>query len=686
VLEGVVELVHSTGGEIRDLAWSPDSRFLAWAQPTNEFASLLFLADTDQAEPEPTAVTSGAFLETSPAFTADGKYLAFVSARTFETAYDDLVFDLSFINAQRPHLVPLARTTADPFGPEPDGWSAGDPDQKKDDEKKADDSAPAEGEHTPSPASAAGAADAKKPPSTEVDLEAIEARTVPFPVPSGHMTHLRAVKTGLVWLRHPQDGVLGSTRAGVEGDAPGPVLEHWNLQDRKVQTLVEGVSQLWVSGNGEQLVVRQGEDLVQIPSDHKVEPDDPARITIDLKRLVLRVDPVLERRGMLWDNYRIMAQQYWRPDMDGQDWHAMTSWYDETVERLVTTDDFNDMMWEVVGELGTSHAYVMPPASPAESESAPGKLGANTRREGDRILLDRILAGDSSDPGARSPLLAPGVDAQVGDAIVAIGGRRVYAADGVEPLLIGTANTPTELVLERGGDQRRVVVTPLVDDAQLRYQDWVASRRAFVAEHGQGRLGYLHIPDMVSDGWAQMHRDLREASAREGLVVDVRYNSGGHTSQLVTDRLARKVVSWGYARGEEPNTYPEFAPRGPVVFVTNQEAGSDGDIVNAVAKAMDIGPVIGTRTWGGVIGIDGRFDLVDGTGVTEPKYASWFQGVDWTIENYGVDPDIEVPFPPNLWIAGADPQLARGVEEALARLERKPAAVAPPLPPKRFGN
>ena len=200
------------------------------------------------------------------------------------------------------------------------------------------------------------------------------------------------------------------------------------------------------------------------------------------------------------------------------------------------------------------------------------------------------------------------------------------------------------------------------------------------------RLGYLHIPDMVSSGWAQMHRDLREATTKEGLVVDVRYNSGGHTSQLVTDRIARRVLSWDYPRHERPGTYPAFAPRGAVVLVTNQEAGSDGDIVNAVSRALEVGPIIGTRTWGGVIGIDGRYDLVDGTGVTQPKYASWFEGEDWAIENYGVEPDIEVPLPPNAWVAGQDPQLERGVTEALALLAQKPAAVAPPLPAPRFGH
>ncbi|MDN6328039.1 MAG: PDZ domain-containing protein, partial [Brachybacterium sp.] len=532
--------------------------------------------------------------------------------------------------------------------------------------------------------SAAGADEAHRPPVTRIDLDSVESRLVPFPVVSGYYSHLTAVSGGFVWLRHPQQGVLGSARAGVKGDAPTPTLEHWSLADRKLTVLAEGVTDLSASGDGQSLVIRQGEQWVQVPATRKAEDDDPARVVIDTSRMRLTVDPVAERRGMLWDNYRIMAQQYWRADMDGMDWHAMTSWYDPVIERLVTEDDFQDMMWEVQGELGTSHAYVQGSVYHADPPMLPAHLGADLEHREGRWVITRILPGDSSDPDARSPLLAPGVGAQVGDAVIRVDGRPVHR-EGVEAALVGAANTPTELVLLREGAEHRVAVTPLADDSALRYQAWVAARRELVEELSGGRLGYLHIPDMVSSGWAQMHRDLREASTKEGLVVDVRYNSGGHTSQLVTDRIARRVLSWGYPRHERPGTYPAFAPRGAVVLVTNQEAGSDGDIVNAVSRALEIGPIIGTRTWGGVVGIDGRYDLVDGTGVTQPKYASWFEGENWAIENYGVEPDIEVPLPPSAWVAGEDPQLARGVTEALTLLEKEPAAVAPPLPAPRFG-
>lgn len=702
-LDHVREVGRSAGGEVRDLAWSPDGRWLVWAEPNSWQLSRLMVSDTTDHEPTGRALTSGKYQDSAPAFSADGKHLALLSLRTFETVYDDMVFDLGFVNAERPFLLPLERTTADPFGPHPDGWGADAPakDTGGADSASADGAdgsaaqastatgfagtAAASGEQPATSHSAAGADEAHRPPTTRIDTEAIESRLVPFPVVSGYYSHLTAVADGFVWLRHPQQGVLGTARAGVKGEAPTPTLEHWHLADRKLTVLAEGVTDLTASGDGQSLVIRQGEQWVQVPANRKAEDEDPARIVIDTARMRLNVDPVKERRGMLWDNYRIMAQQYWRADMDGMDWHAMTSWYDPVIERLVTEDDFQDMMWEVQGELGTSHAYVQGPVYQADPPMLPAHLGADAEYRDGKWVLTRILPGDSSDPDARSPLLAPGVGAQVGDAVIRVDGRPVYR-EGIEAALVGGADKPTELVLLRDGAERRVAVTPLADDSALRYQDWVATRRARVEELSEGRLGYLHIPDMVSSGWAQMHRDLREASTKEGLVVDVRYNSGGHTSQLVTDRIARRVLSWDYPRHERPGTYPAFAPRGAVVLVTNQEAGSDGDIVNAVSRALKIGPIIGTRTWGGVIGIDGRYDLVDGTGVTQPKYASWFEGEDWAIENYGVEPDIEVPLPPNAWVAGEDPQLARGVAEALALLEKEPAAVAPPLPAPRFGS
>jgi tricorn protease len=240
---------------------------------------------------------------------------------------------------------------------------------------------------------------------------------------------------------------------------------------------------------------------------------------------------------------------------------------------------------------------------------------------------------------------------------------------------------------------RRVVVVPLFNDRRLRYQDWVAGRRRFVREKSGGRIGYLHVPDMMGEGWAHLHRDLRTEMGRDALIIDVRGNRGGHTSQLIVEKLARRIIGWDYARYMRPESYPEDAPRGPVVALADEFAGSDGDIVTAAIKVMGLGPVIGARTWGGVIGINGWQGLVDGTHVTVPRYAFWFSQLGWNVENHGVDPDLEVLITPDEWAAGRDPQLETAVDHALTALaERPPAPVPdppggpgkrrPPLPPR----
>jgi tricorn protease len=242
-------------------------------------------------------------------------------------------------------------------------------------------------------------------------------------------------------------------------------------------------------------------------------------------------------------------------------------------------------------------------------------------------------------------------------------------------------------------DTRRVVVVPLHSDRRLRYQDWVAGRRRRVRELSEGRLGYLHIPDMMGEGWAHFHRDLRTEMSRDGLIFDVRGNNGGHISQLVVEKLARRVIAWGMGRWLRPETYPQEARRGPLVTVADEFAGSDGDIVTAAIRLLGLGPVVGTRTWGGVIGIEGRQGLVDGTAVTVPRYAFWFDEYGWGVENHGVDPDVEVLTTPNDAAAGRDPQLETAIQLALDALDKQWAPAPPevatgpvksrrPLPPR----
>jgi tricorn protease len=281
-----------------------------------------------------------------------------------------------------------------------------------------------------------------------------------------------------------------------------------------------------------------------------------------------------------------------------------------------------------------------------------------------------------------------------GDTLVAIDGRPV-GADGPGPLLAGTAGKPVEVTIEpaAGGERRSVAIVPLASDRRLRSLDWVSRKRAEVRELSGGRAGYLHVPDMVSQGWADFHRDLRTEMLHDALVVDVRANAGGHTSQLVVEKLARRVIGWDVPSGLHPSTYPEDAPRGPVVAIADECAGSDGDIVTAAIRLLGLGPVVGARTWGGVIGYDDDHELIDGTLMTVPRLAIWFEELGWGVENYGVDPDVEVIPTPDDWAAGRDPQLETAVRLALDALRDRPAVRPPdtssrpsrrrpPLPPR----
>ncbi len=675
----VSELAASDDGPVDGLSWSPDSAWLAWSQPGPQPLRRIRMARL--ADGLVLDVTDGRFADTDPVFTADGLYLAFLSRRSFDPVYDAQSFDLSFPYGSRPYLVPLAAATPSPFGPLPGGRPV-----SAEDSKDADDD---------------GGPD--DPQAVTVDPEGLAERVVAVPVEEARYFGLRAVKGGLAWRRTPVAGVLGEGGAALDDDRPRAALERFDLGKREVTELVSELDWFAVSGDGTRLVVKDGDDLRVLPTSRKGGANGDDAVTVDLSRARFQADPAALWRHAYAEAGRFMHRDFWVPDMSGVDWDGVLDAYRPLLDRLRGADDFADLLWEVLGELGTSHSYVNPaagpvPGAPGTPKTVPvGQLGADISRDGSgRWLVDRVLPGESSDPRARSPLTAPGVAVLAGDELVAVDGQPVDPVRGPWPLLAGTAGKPVELTVRPGqseGAQRRVVVVPLTGERRLRYQDWVAGRRRAVRELSQGRLGYLHIPDMVGEGWAHFHRDLRTEMARDGLIFDVRGNSGGHTSQLVVEKVARQVIAWDMGRGFRPGTYPEAARRGPMVTIADEYAGSDGDIVTAAVRILGLGPVVGARTWGGVIGIDGYHQLVDGTGITAPRYAFSFTEYGWGVENYGVDPDVEVLNTPDDWVAGRDVQLETAVQLALEALDKQPPLLPPdistgpvkarpPLPPR----
>jgi tricorn protease len=682
--------IDSTVGDMSGLAFSPDSRWLAWSSsgpgrwedPGPRPLRHIRVADLDRGRVS--AVTSLRFTDTNPVFTLDGKHLAFLSVRSLDPMYDSFSFDLSFPAACRPHLVTLAASTPSPFDP----VVGGQPLEPSEPEQAAQEAVAEVVGEADDGAAKRSRTGPTEPPRTTIDTDGMEHRVVAVPVEAGRYSSLAATRHGLVWLREPLRGELGDNRATVDSEPEQARVEHFDLRTSKLTTVVDKADRIDVSGDGSQVLVVDHGKLSVRPSD-KPAPvgaggaDDSEQIVrVDLDRVRVEVDPPDEWAQMLDESWRLMRDHFWRADMGGVDWDAARDTYAPLLDRLGSRDDLIDVIWEMQGELGSSHAYVIPPRPGPDAARRQGLLGADLVYRGGEWRIDRVVPGDASDRKARSPLLAPGVGAGSGDVIVAVDGRLTSRTVSPQSLLVGTAGKPVELTLRpRGrGEERRVVVVPVADEVPLRYLDWVVDRRAYVHEQTEGRVGYLHVPDMMSAGWAALHRDLRTEMPRDALIVDVRSNAGGHTSQLVLEKLARRIIGWDLVRGYGPDSYPADARRGPMVAIADMYAGSDGDIITAAIQSLELGPVVGTRTWGGVIGIDGRYRLVDGTMVTQPRYSFWFEKFGWGIENYGVDPDIEVPVAPHDRMAGNDVQLDRALAEVARLLRRTPAAMPPPIP------
>ncbi|GHE98867.1 putative tricorn protease [Streptomyces werraensis] len=651
--EEVTELIHSGNGPVRDLAFSPDGAWLAWSHPVigRSLRQIKLARIKDRLVLD---VTGGRFEDENPVFTRDGRYLAFLSWRGFDPVYDVHTGDLSFPLGCRPYLVPLSSATPSPFALNPEGRPAAGGLDPLDEE-------------------------GEEGGTVTVEAEGLESRVTPFPVAASKYSGLCPVAgCGLVWLRWPISGALGETFANPDDTTGRPTLEHFDVPKAKKSELVTHLDFFAVSGDGTRLVVVDEGELRAVPATERGDGD--STVWIDLRRIKHEADPAAEWRQAYAEAGRLIRAYFWEPDMCGIDWDGVLEQYRPLVERVASPDEFADLLREVLGELGTSHAYVTAARrneGPPHYQRRQGLLGANLVHRDAGWTVRRILPGESSDSRARSPLAGPGI--REGAVLTHVDGRPVDPVTGPYPLLAAAGGTTVELTFspEGEGPPRRVAVVPLVDETPLRYQDWVAKRRAVVRELSGGRCGYLHIPDMGGSGWAQFNRDVRMEMSRPALIVDVRGNAGGHISELVVEKLTRTIIGWDLTRDAQPVSYASNAPRGPVVALADEATSSDGDMITAAFKLLKLGPVVGQRTWGGVVGMTGRHRLGDGTVITVPMNAAWFDAYGWSVENRGVDPDLEALRTPLDWAEGRHAVLDDAVRLALDLLEAEPPASPP---------
>ncbi|MBV7331330.1 PDZ domain-containing protein [Chloroflexi bacterium TSY] len=601
-------------------------------------------------------------------------------------------------------------------------------------------------------------------PVLRIDLENIEQRVLAFPVPDARYAQIEGISGKVYFTSYPIQGVLDEGDSWDDDDA-SRVLRVYDFKEYKSEVVADDVWEFGISRNRKKMLYSRGRQLRVINAGDKPPSDSghPRKTGwIELNRIKISVDPPKEWQQMLREAWRLQRDHFWTEDMSQIDWVAIYQRYEPLVDRISTRSEFSDIVWEMQGELGTSHAYERGGDYRHSPYYLQGLLGTSFTWDADAggYVVGEFIVGDSWDQSATSPLAAPGVDVRPGDVLVAINGQMLDAQTGPASLLVNQAgnevllsfltrpedtaattedvsnndgSTPKSDPLEdsgkefeqatkeqtskgniadnesvknskttqteKGGQQnhqhsryRNVTVKTLYSEQRALYRAWVEQNRQRVHEATDEKVGYVHVPDMGPRGYAEFHRGFLAETDREGLIVDVRYNGGGSVSQLILEKLARRRIGFDLARWGGVIPYPEDSVAGPMVALTNELAGSDGDVFCHAFKLMKLGPLIGKRTWGGVIGITYNQMLVDGTITTQPEYSFWVKDVGWALENYGTDPDIEVDIAPQDYTAGRDPQLDRAIKEVLRLLaetailkpdlENRPQRPLPKLPPR----
>lgn len=678
-------LDRSDFNQIHGFCWSPDGQWVAYScAETQQTLSIKLCRISDGST---YCVTSPRFRDTDPAFDPGGKFLYFLSVREFNPVYDKIYLDLSFPKAIRPFLISLQRDTPSPFTPESKPLSG----IKSDKSEQKTESTQTESAQTEPAQTDANVEDndAQKPekPSVEplkIDFEGIEQRIVGFPVAEGIYRQIWGAEGKVLFTTFPVQGSL-DWQDGRKVDTTKPSLEMYDFEAQKQERIAADVNSFRIAKDNKTLIYRSGNRLrvcgITSQDRDRGKENELGRKSgwLDLNRLRVSINPVQEWQQMFREVWRLQQEQFWTADMSGVDWERVYHRYRPLLERIAVRSEFSDLIWEMQGELGTSHAYEGGGDYRDEPDYRMGFLGADFRydAEADAYRVKHIVQGDTWTE-QNSPLKQLGTNVQEGDLLLAIGGQRVNRFCSPQELLVNQAKCDVALTFAgaNSGETRTVTVKTLRSEASLRYREWVERNYHQVQEATQGRVGYVHIPDMGASGYAEFHRYYFAEVHKEGLIVDVRFNRGGHISQLILEKLARQRIGYDITRWGKPEPYPSDSIAGPIVAIADEYAASDGDIFSHSFKLMKLGTLIGKRTWGGVIGIAPRQLLVDQGMVTQPEFSFWFVDVGWKVENYGTDPDIEVEMTPQDWAQGRDSQLETAIQVILKQLEQAP--VTPP--------
>jgi tricorn protease len=671
--------------DLFDYSWSPDSRWLAYTKRLENHLHAVFVYSLETAQP--TQLTDGMSDATLPVFDKNGKQLYFAASTDSGPTATDLDMTSDGVRVTRSlYAAVLKKDLPSPLAPEsdeekgdkaeatgddkpakPGGDDAAKPDDKGD--KPAETGAlneAADGDREP----AEGAKAKKKaPPKVEIDLENISQRILSIPVPPSDVRGLWAGKEGEVYFLS-FDGAPRRAR-----QPRTAIVQRFVFKTRKTEKLLEGVQRFDLSANGEKMLYENDRKLFIVAADKAPKPGDGA---LKLDELEVYIEPRAVWRQIYHEIWRIERDFFYDPHYHGLDLAAAEKAYAPFLDGVASRSDLNYLFGDMLGDLNVLHMFV---GGGLHLHSEPvhvGLLGADYAVDHDRYRFSRVYDGENWNPDLHAPLTQPGVNVKPGEYLLGVNGRPLHASQDLYSFFEETANRQTSLKVGPNPDEtgsREVVVVPLDTEVNIRHFAWIEDNRRKVDQLSGGRLAYVYLPDTGEGGFTSFNRYFFAQVGKEGVVLDERFNSGGQLADYIIDHLRRPLMNFAVSREGDKEVSPGEAIFGPKVMIINQFAGSGGDAMPWYFRKAKLGPLIGERTWGGLVGIGGYPVLIDGGTVTAPRIAIYGLEGQWEVENHGISPDIEVELDPKLARQGHDPQLEKAVEVALQMLKDHPTPV-----------
>jgi len=632
--------------------WSPDSRWLAFHKSLESRNSAIFLYDTENKKL--TQATNGFYSDFQPTFDPKGDYLYIQTNRNFQPVYSDYDNSWSYPNATGIAAIALRDDVDSPLSAENDTVTIAEEEEESEEEKEDEKE---KGEK-------------KKEKTVDIDFDNFERRLIMLPPKPGNFGQMEAVEGKLIFMRFPNTGSQGEESA----------LMYYDLKEREEKTIMEKVQSFTLSADGKKMLVRQGNNAGII----EVGPNKKLEKMLPLDEMEMTVNPREEWTQIFNDAWRFQRDFFYDDEMHGVDWEAKREQYGNMIKYAITRNDVNYILGELIGELNASHTYRGGGDQETPENRAVGYLGVDWEKANGEFKVKKIIRGAEWDNEVRSPLDEPGVEVKEGDYILAVNGIALNENPDPWAAFEGLAGETVELTVNSEPSwegARTEVVKTLRDETRLRNLAWIEQNRKRVEEASNGKIGYIYVPSTGVDGQNELVRQFYAQWNKAGLIVDERFNNGGQIPDRFIELLNRKPLAYWSVRDGKNWQWPPVANFGSMAMLINGWSGSGGDAFPDYFKKAELGPLIGSRTWGGLIGISGAPTLIDGGAVTVPTFRMYHPDGTWFAEGHGVEPDIKVEEDPTALAKGIDPQLEKAIENVMKQIEEK-GPIHPDEPPK----